>query len=508
MRAEEYHSHEGQRLLEPETGTADVKPETNYGTSPILEQQPETKSFIYTIAGVSYYLLLLSAAIIGVGLMITLLVVKNSANASTGIMEYIETNVKTSLISDIQVSSSTTTCASGYTALAIGQWGGTRNGCYCTGITETVRARKCSSGSVNCKSVSSESAKDLTNYEGNVFCVKYLQNSTDYVYTDTCSSGYMSCGPYLCVKDGLSCPLINVTYSSTAPTSLPENSTYITLNDGTGYLTLLSGYSSTPLLNLQVELDGAPCLSSTMHPVNATATYYPLLETTPTGCGTYGTDTKSYLLTSESTVDMYEENSIPVDTVLKLYSEYLSGSTAQLYARSRVEFKQNSYCNSLDVSMLESVTDAVSGMFSSVYYCSLVLGVLGLFAAFAVGSYKHRTKKSFLLDEAGRSLRWPMALIALGLLVVNVVLVVFAYSNVSKLQAQSTALQELSDAECFTDPMVNQGATDFLATPKNVAAIFEGTVASLIITAVCFPIILIASLMSFKRRGFKLEGGF
>lgn len=509
MQEYENSINETQGFMNPDN--VDVTKEKYYEDGPIQENPPIIKSIRFPIAGVCYYCALLSAVIMGLALLVTTILVGRSTIQSTGIMKYIETNIKTQLISDIQVVSSTSTCGEGYTSLNLAHWPGTQSGCYCKGIifSDYIKTGTCSTkkkeSNLNCWSVDSKNARDLTTFEGSAFCVKYLQNSTDYVYTSTCSSGYVSCGPYLCVRDDLSCPISSVTYSSTEPSTLPENSTSITLNGGAGYLILQNGYSSTPLLNLQVEFNGAPCLSAAQNPIKTTGEYYPLLKSKPTGCGTYGADTKSVLLTSESELDMYRENGVPVDSYLYLYSQYLDGGVAQLYARPRIELKQNSYCNSLDASMLENATGGASGIITSVYVCAIIMLVAVLIAGIATVVVKAKSpEKTFSIDRIGRAMRWPSLLVVLGFLIINIVMTALASSNTNKLQSQSAALQELSDANCFMDSAINQGATDFLSVPGKTIGIYYAAIVSLIFSIGSFVVVLVVSLINLNTYGLKL----
>ena len=489
--------NETQGLIEP--ATADINQEKYYEGS-------ARERLRYSIAGVCCWLLVTCAAIMGAALLITVSVVDKSTTQSTGIMEYIEINIKTPLISDIQVTSNTTACGSGYTSMSLVQWPGTETGCFCDNLvfSDSIKKNACRKKQVGCSTIDAEPPKNLTNFEGSIFCVKYLQPSTDYVFTPSCSSGYTSCGPSLCVKNGLSCPLINVTYSSTTPSDLPPNTTSIQLNGGAGYLILQSGYSSTPLLNLQIEFNGAPCLSATQHPLKSTGNYYPLIESPPTGCGTYGTDNKSVFLTSYSEEGMYGDNGIPVNSVLKLYGQYLNGSVAQLYSRPRIEVQQNSYCNQLNVTMFQEATDSVEGIISNVKTCGLILLIGGGAATIILAVIVAKIVKSFSNYKVGLSIRWPIALVALGFISINVVMLAGARSNVRKLLAQKPALQELSDANCFINPMINQGATDFLSVPGKTIGIYYAVIVSLIVSILTSLPIVVVSGVYFRKLGFSL----
>lgn len=478
---------------------------------PDPKRAPLVAKYGYPIAGACFYVFVLSPLIMGIYLALSSHNADSSTTHSIGIVNYIRTNVKTPLISDIQIASSATDCKSGYEPMTLGQWPGTETGCYCErhpkNKKRTISSKLCT-GELNtnfCHHVHSEPAKDLTSFQGNTFCAKYLEPSADYYYASFCTYGYTSCRPYLCVRDSLSCPLISATYSLNEPDALPANSTFIALNGGAGYLILQSGYSSTPLLDLHVEFNGAPCLSATQHPEKSDRYYYPLLKVTPQGCGKYGIDETAHLLVSYSEEEMYKENGIPVDTKLELYEKYLKGTTAQLYARQRLEMRESSFWNLLNTTAFEEAADDVHQTLSSVKIFSFILILGGGFIAFGLGWRTIVPFKSYSVDKVGRAIGWSSVLVAGGVISYNIFMTLITKKNVDKLQAQFSSLEQYADSNYFTNSLINQGIEEFLTVPEKAVRIYSSVVFCLKVSIFTSIPVVIVPLVEAIREKFILD---
>lgn len=475
------------------------------------EKTSRFSKYFLSITGFCAYVFCLSLFALSAIVLVKIYLLRNNSGDVTSVMSFIQTNIDTPPILDIKLATNNTNCPNSYEMLTLATWPGVEEGCYCVDTATknyTLSVGSCESNSSffngensrYCSSISAHDPIALKYWAGNSFCVKYMNSATnDYNYTDQCATGYKSCGAFLCVRSSLDCPITSVTYSETNNTTLTANQSLLALHEG-GYLILDSDYDETPLQTLQVEFNGAPCLVPEDHPVKS-GDYYPLLSESPSGCGTYGTDNYSSQVLSLTEKQFYDDNGMAsfIDLNTYGYSDYLSGSKAQLYSRSKVDFSDTTYCENIDPDYFSNAPSTVSKVLLLCEVIFIIIGALGLVTVMYLLCMKKGNRKTHI-ERIGKGIHWPLLLIVAAGLSLNFIAYFFGRTMFQDLESYQSFFNTLISKNCFKDLTLKNAVSSYNDIPESTRDIYPIIIASFGIQVVSGAFILLGFVYNLCTR--------
>ena len=186
----------------------------------------------------------------------------------------------------------------------------------------------------------SERQLSLYSWKGRQFCVSRI---SAFYQSPQCNEGDLQCANSLCVKASanstMNCPITKLQISSFYENS-SGNSSGISLDfisnlSNNSFLYASRNYSGDFIVDLQVEINGIPCIYELESPIR---TEFQLLKAIPNGCLSYGNDKDSYVeIDSQLEWDLYTQNQIPRLTEDIKNIESFATNTARLFSVFRVK---------------------------------------------------------------------------------------------------------------------------------------------------------------------------
>ena len=496
-------------------------------------EEETLKGKIIKLSAVALCMFICASIVLAIVVFVEAAIVSSASSPMVGVLEFIEENIKTPPIADIRIGNGSQ-CSSGYHQVQVGVWPGTDTGCFCPSssyhqltrgacdnssdyylaskykdnatalrssppkekqlwdLTEIIIGNDDDYGYSGyyprCHTIHSKPSRKLTTWRSHSFCVSYYASS-DYKWTGkSCGAGFQRCQPGLCVKSTLECPVTSLDYSQMSYTSGGYSRTSVNLN--------VTRDSSQPgLLKLQVEQDGAPCLANSYKPATSDYPYYPLLSSTPSGCGKYGSDDASILLDSEPETDLYNENGLSY-TVSQLpgYSYYLSGRKTSLYGRQRLEVNAKSdSCLQLETIYFKEAASGIAAIGGAVILLALFAMCCGCFSCCCAASEFQGSTQS--LWDMGKKMNF------LSCVGVTIVMILFTVAYVSvesahtKIAGSSEYFKGVQNLNCFKNPQIGQALEDFADTPKTADSVGSTVMMSFSILLVLYAVYLIGFII-------------
>lgn len=222
----------------------------------------------------------------------------------------------------------------------------------------------------------------------------------------------------------------------------------------------------SPITGFAITTDNLPCLASNRDPMPNSSLVYPLLNSKPTGCGTYGIDKDSMILDTLQEEELYIENGMTnhIET-LPEYTDFIANNIEILSVRPRVRLNPSTSCFQLDLSDSDTISSKADSLISTnVIFLALTafLAILEIAIVFLFCSEQWK--------------QWtPIAIAGLLLLVGLQAGLLYVFNT--SLQTEQTTAQPLSDSmtnlankKCFTNTAIS-GAINELssALPEYIA---------------------------------------
>ena len=511
------------------------------------------KGKIIKASAVSMYAFIGLGFILSLVAMVKTLLLSTSSTSMVGVIQFIEQNIETPPISDIQLAAGRN-CPSEFQTLQIGTYPGTSTGCYCSGLSIKSLRR----GSCGKKKSSRRSYLYFSEHENKLSEIQSekLHAAFEKGALETCASDEDDEEVHLyfeeealktiqieeqrldwadSVSDSLG--ICRTVYStSSAPLTAWKNTsfcaTYYSPSDykwaskscGAGYqrcqqglcirsglqcpitslsyivnannsrtLQIVRNTSEPVLLSLQVESDGQPCLSTNNRPKNANSYYYPLLNNIPTGCGNYGSDEGAATLDTQLELQLYRDNGLSNVLSLPKFTEYILDQQVSLFARPRIQFNTNiDTCLQLDSTYFEQASSGIDTAGKVVSFLTLFSMVFaGVSGILALNILKGRNPLH--LWEARKNLN-IFAFLSVTVVMVLVLVTLLKLTAAEK-QVQSGAeyFNGIQNSQCFQNANYTSALIDFAKTPEAIGGLFLLS----LITFICLLLLYIVYTIGF-----------
>ena len=505
--------------------------------------------FLFGLSGAFGCFFLVAAPVLAVIILLQVHSISSYTSQMTGVLSFVKRNLDTPPIVGIEVHPHDRMCSKGYTQLVLARWSGTQTGCYCANATAesnyTLRPDECArsglryenpgtftqlqqgrpkknlAGSHNnvlaparypddgeaatmnmvqrtpqskCQTIWSVSARNFTSWKDNAICVKYLHQDGDVLYKKNCPKNYRLCGDYLCINQRFNCPITSLDFTAKQPHSLKENTTLIKFHNQQGYIVARSEYKEPYLLGLEVEIDGASCLSDTQYP-KSKGRRYPLLKAIAKGCGPYGRDRGAYVIDRVGQESFFEENgmSAVIHDVLRGYPDYIEHSDAVLVARQRTEIKRTDFCNSLNSGRFRDANTAMQSVNEVILAC--YIAILVLMVSISCFMFAMQKDRGFNLAYMGKNISWVLIAGALVIVAVNGKAFSLGNSRSQDLKEASSYFTTVQKHMCFEDSQIMHAIRHFTKVPSKTVELFGFVEVSFYVALICLLFILIGPLV-------------
>ena len=355
-----------------------------------------------------------------------------------------------------------------------------------------VQAKK--SDDQKCHNIYPQPARNLSSWGQSTICAHYLDEEADVKYQKDCPEGYRSCADYLCVKNGKACPVTSVKYTAKRPVLGQVTAKVLPLGGDDGYLVVKSEHNELPLLSLEVEVNEKPCLSEHARPEMEDP--YPLLYGFQRGCGKYGNDNSSQVLTTDNEKEFYQDNGMENMIVKNLtnYEQSIKDQYVLLVARPQIGFKNTAFCQTLQAGHFKEASSGIFGISKTVLGCYIAVIAISVASFFCSCRYMSFSTKN--MRHLGASKNYFLVLGATLVFVLNVIAYCIGKQHNEVVQGEQVYFQQLQKNDCFTSGGLTQAMTDFEKIPTEAMGLFTYVQVSLIATAAAYVSYLFGVLFS------------
>ena len=226
-------------------------------------------------------------------------------------------------------------CPLGYNKIPLGDWPGTKKGCYCS--DNTLTSGGCQANMKDCQTIPAQPSCSLLNWNRYQFCGYF---SKEYKKSDNCGNGYILCHSGGCYSEDEGCPITGISL------------------DNKGNLLLTREFFDTPIIALNISLDGVPCYSTITQQTNRI--FYPLWQNLNlVGCPDNIFMT-NYSIARESALNIFGANGLnSTASFLPEFTRILSNSTAYLYVQKKYSFLETPSCSNIESDCFNKINDII-----------------------------------------------------------------------------------------------------------------------------------------------------
>jgi len=445
--------------------------------------------------------------------------VKNSPptfdSSEAQILEDIFTNVHIKPINKIAVATSGT-CPDGYSAIVLGYWNGTYEGCSCT-TANTLTVGACASDAdSSCTTVSAVGVQKITSWSGSTFCVQRVSAFELPSSTGTCpttGNTQLCSGSQICIPTGEDCP-VNIIKTVTTDTTTPDGYTAITLNSTYNLIYASNEANVDAITDLKVSLYDLPCMNPFTLPYTTTKKRYALSVVPETNCN--GTGTVDHLLSIErkDVTSLFTENSLSTYvTALPGFSDYILNQDARFVGQRQYKLATTAglSCGTADPAIIPAVISRETNYKDLAYgtlIAALVIMSIVFFTTLIEFVFRFRGNQE---EEKWMNCFWYLnlflTLIGCILLIVVGGAAINAKVNLSKNVGYFNYLAKYT---CFQEPEVNTIVKTYQGNISNFYAQIWLSIVLLIISCVGIIVTIILGLINAYagRRDGGSGGGF
>jgi len=403
--------------------------------------------------GIIFYLFLIVCGVLVSGLAIQLASsLIPPTDPSTGVMQYVSESNEMAPIQEIAVSHNQS-CPTGFEALEIGMWPGSRLGCY---VQKGVIGESCIE-----PDIPAQPEKAITKWGNLTFCVKRNVNY-EFMMDITCNRDFVQCSRELCVSKLEKCPITSITPQTQQDfvNAGKPSQDWLHLEKEGKMLKIDREDTEQPIFNLETSILGQPCYAKGWAPYKENP--YKLLEI-EFKCGKYGEDPKATILDSYEEIDLYIWNGF--DTILrelKGYNDSIAGDHVYLVTRHRPALSHLAVCYDNHPANTELNNLKVIDVWGEWIF---TLSILELLAVVPLGMFLHRD-----IQRKGDLKRLSVAIKVALFNPVSTVAMVFylrIYLVLAGVKQSSGAFLTLAANGCFIEEKLNEAAIDFADLVKN-----------------------------------------
>ena len=430
-----------------------------------------------------YFFLLIAAILITILLIIHFTNEPSEFLTAAGVAAYSTQNINTAPLQSIQIISANSICPDGYSLLQLAEWLGTESGCYCP-ITGSLDMGACNLiEEIVCNTINPVAISNLISWKGSNFCVTRTKNY-QFIFGG-CPTGYIQCSQNICIpiNNGNSkCPVTKIMIVSNNDTKFgnrkqDENDGYTVEEMEDGQLLLYKNEKNTPPINnLDISVNGLPCLSLDNEPVNYQNPYsdYPLKTYKAKGCGKYGPDYSSAVIDYDTEEDLLNANGIINTTSqLPLFQSSIQGNFALLTIRPRLQINQNHDCFNINFLQYANIDENLYAIYNTISVIALIsVLLLCCVTFFAIGL-------AFLFFLTGMAEEVPRALVKSPLpFIIGFILsalfiggVIVITNNRDSINNSIPTSKAIYQNKCFENPFINMAFLDLsYGLPNSISA--------------------------------------
>jgi hypothetical protein len=396
-------------------------------------------------------------------------------------------------IADLQIT--TTSCPSDYQTVSLGKWPGTIHGCHYTEMNKVERG-SCVERNSDGVGIAAIPSRSIDTWRNAKFCTKRYEDY-DISVDSPCEENYKKCAGYLCVPQGMSCPITSIVIYMEKPVNATGE--FINNEDLSRYIKISRRDGDEPIVTFAMTVEGLPCLDRDAIPFREE--FYPLLNIPPVGCG-YGENTEAKIIDSRPLEDVIHE--IPNNDnilALPLYNETLENTTAFFTGIPRLKVKREPACANMK-SFLQM--GAVSEDIKSVNSIMNFFFILGIFGAFGILFYALELRGRKRVGQASFDLRISasdakvLGISCGGFTIFSVVCLLLNIDKFLNVFAFVNRVLKFTDQDCFLNKQVTTALVDFADDlPFEMTLYFWVLLAIIVISAV--PLVFMIMLRMEER---------
>jgi hypothetical protein len=438
---------------------------------------------------------------------------KTFDSSEAQILEDIFTNVHVLPINKIETTT-TGTCSDGFTAIVLGYWNGTYEGCSCT-TANTLTVGACASGADStCTTVTAVGVQKITSWSGSTFCVQRVSAFELPSSAGTCpttGNTQLCTGSQICIPAAETCP-VNIIKRVATGTETPTDYTSITLNSTFNYIYANNEASSDAITDLAVSLYDLPCMNPFTMPYTTSKKAYALSKVPETNCN--GTGTVDHLLRIErkDVTSLFTENNLNTYmTALPKFSDYIFEQDAYIVGLRQYKLVTTAglSCGTADPAIIPAVISRETS-YKNLAYGTLIAAIVIMSIVFFT------TLIEFVLrfrgnqeEEKWMNCFWYinlfLTLVGCILLIVVGGAAIQAKVNLSK---NVSYFNYLAKYTCFQETIVNRIVQVYQGNISNFYAQIWLSIALLIISCVGILVTIILGLINAYAGGRAGESGF